>query len=233
MHIVVFGATGGTGRQVIDQALAAGHQVTAVARRAGSLPARDGLTAVAADVTDPAAAAAVDTAVAGADAVLSVLGGRFSRKPITLYSAATRDIVAAMHRHGVKRLVVVSSSVTDPDWRPTGSFFFTHVLDPLFNRRLGRTLHEDLRRMEALVRASGLDWTIARPSGLFDHPAVTCYLVAEDRADGLFTARPDLAASMLAALADDRFVGKAMAVITTESTPSIAGLIWREAVRKK
>src|SRR5690242_37630 len=183
MRIVVFGATGGTGRQVIDQALAAGYQVTAVARRAGSLPARAGLAAVAADVTDPAAtgaAGAVDAAVAGADAVLSVLGARFSRKPITLYSAATRDIVAAMHRHGVKRLVVVSSSVTDPEWRPTGSFLFTHVLDPLFNRRLGRTLHEDLRRMEALVRASGLDWTIARPSGLFDHPAVTDYRVAED-----------------------------------------------------
>jgi uncharacterized protein YbjT (DUF2867 family) len=230
MQIVVFGATGGTGREVIDQALTAGHRVTAVARRAGSLPPREGLVAAAADIADPAA---VDAAVRDTDAVLSVVGGRFSRKPITLYSVGTGNIVAAMHRHGVKRLLAVSSSVTDPDWRPTGSFFFNHVLDPLVNRKLGRTLHEDLRRMESLIRTSGLDWTIVRPSGLFDHPAVTEYRTAEDHADGLFTARPDLAASMLAALGDDRYVGKAMAVITPTVTPSIAGLIWREAVKKK
>jgi hypothetical protein len=89
-----------------------------------------------------------------------------------------------------------------------------------------------MRRMEALVRVSELDWTIARPSGLFDHPGVTRYQVAEDVADGLFTARADLAASMVAQLADDTFVRRAMAVITTEVRPSIAGLIWREAIAK-
>lgn len=87
--------------------------------------------------------------------------------------------------------------------------------------------------MEALLRDSGLDWTIARPSGLFDHPTTTRYHVAENVADGLFTARADLAASMVAQLTDDRFVRRAMAVITTEVRPSIAGLIWREAVAKK
>jgi nucleoside-diphosphate-sugar epimerase len=149
-----------------------------------------------------------------------------------VYSQGTANIVAAMHRHGVKRLVTVSSSVMDPRWRPTGEFFFNNVLDPLVNRRLGRTAHEDMRRMEALVGDSELDWTIARPSGLFDHPGVTRYQVAEDVADGLFTARADLAASMVAQLADDTFVRRAMAVITTEVRPSIAGLIWREAIAK-
>ena len=66
-----------------------------------------------------------------------------------------------------------------------------------------------------------------------DHPAVTRYQVADNVADGLFTARSDLAASMVAQLADDRFVRRAMAVITTEVRPSIIGLIWREAVAKK
>jgi hypothetical protein len=160
------------------------------------------------------------------------LGSPPSGKPITVYSQGTANIVAAMHRHGVKRLVTVSSSVMDPRWRPTGEFFFNNVLDPLVNRRLGRTAHEDMRRMEALVRVSELDWTIARPSGLFDHPGVTRYQVAEDVADGLFTARADLAASMVAQLADDTFVRRAMAVITTEVRPSIAGLIWREAIAK-
>ena len=73
----------------------------------------------------------------------------------------------------MKRLITVSSSVMDPTWRPTGEFFFNNVMDPLVNRRLGRTAHQDMRRMEALVRDSDLDWTIARPSGLFDHPSVT------------------------------------------------------------
>jgi putative NADH-flavin reductase len=230
MRIVVFGANGPTGRQLVDQALTAGHEVTAVTRRPDDVTARAGLTVVAADVADPDA---VDAALAGSDAVLSALGVPPTPKPITVYSQGANTIIAAMHRHGVKRLVTVSSSVMDPTWRPTGEFFFNNVMDPLVNRRIARTAHDDMRRMEAVVRASDLDWTIARPSGLFDHPTVTPYEVAEDVADGLFTARADLAASMLAQLTDDRFVRRAMAVITTRIRPSIVGLIWREAVKKK
>lgn len=230
MRTVVFGATGPTGRRLTAQALTAGHEVTAVTRRPGAVQPRAGLTVITADVTDPEA---VDRAVAGSEAVLSSLGVPLTPKPITVYSHGNANIVAAMHRHGVRRLVTISSSVMDPRWRPTGEFFFNNVMDPLFNRRLGRTAHEDMRRMEAIVRESGLDWTLVRPSGLFDHPTVTAYQVVEDVADGLFTSRSDLAASMVAQLSDDRFVRRAMAVITTEVRPSIAGLIWREAVAKK
>ncbi|MGW5668630.1 NAD(P)-dependent oxidoreductase [Micromonospora sp. NPDC003776] len=230
MRTVVFGATGPTGRRLTEQALAAGHEVTAVTRRPGVVQPRAGLTVITADVSDPEA---VDRAVAGSDAVLSSLGVPLTPKPITVYSQGNANIVAAMQRHGVRRLITISSSVMDPSWRPTGEFFFNNVMDPLFNRRLGRTAHEDMRRMEAIVRESGLDWTLVRPSGLFDHPTVTGYQVVEDVADGLFTSRTDLAASMVAQLSDDRFVRRAMAVITTEVRPSIAGLIWREAVAKK
>ncbi len=230
MRIVVFGATGPTGRELTGQALAAGHQVTAVARRADSLAARPGLTVIAADVTR---ADDVDTAVAGSDAVLSALGAAPGRKPVSVYSVGARNIIAAMERHGVKRLVAVSSSVLDPAWRPNGAFFFNNVLDPYVNRVIARTAHEDMRRMEALVRASSLDWTIARPCGLFDHPVVTDYQLAEESADGLFSARSDLAASMLRQLDDDRFSRRPMGVITTAVKPSIPKLIWREAVTKK
>jgi nucleoside-diphosphate-sugar epimerase len=230
VRTVIFGAAGPTGRQLTEQSLAAGYEVIAVTRRPDSIPPRAGLTAVTADAGD---ADAIDRIVAGGDAVLSSLGVPPSRKPITVYSQGNANIIAAMHRHGVKRLVTISSSVMDPTWRPTGEFFFNNVMDPLVNRRLARTAHEDMRRMEALVRDSGLDWTIARPSGLFDHPTVTRYQLAENVADGLFTARADLAAAMVAQLVDDRFVRRAIAVITTEVRPSIVGLIWREAVRKK
>jgi putative NADH-flavin reductase len=230
MRTVVFGANGPTGRQIVDQALTAGHEVVAVTRRPRSIPDRARLTVVTADVADPRA---VDAAVAGGDAVLSALGAPPSRRPVTVYSEGSANIIAAMHRHGVKRLVAISSSVMDPTWRPTGEFFFNNVMDPLVNRRIARTAHDDMRRMESAVGASDLDWTVARPSGLFDHPVVTDYRVAPDVADGLFTARIDLAASMVAQLTDDRFVRRAMAVITTRVRPSIVGLIWREAVKKK
>jgi nucleoside-diphosphate-sugar epimerase len=130
-----------------------------------------------------------------------------------------------MRRHGVKRLVAVSSSVVDPRWRPTGEWLFNHVLDPYLNRVLGRTAHEDMRRMEAVLRGSGLDWTAVRPSGLFNTNAVTSYRTAPDSADGLYTARADLAAAMLAQLTDDRYVGRAMGVVTTDVRPSLIQMI--------
>jgi uncharacterized protein YbjT (DUF2867 family) len=230
MRITVFGATGPTGRQLIDQALTTGYEVTAVTRRPEKLSSRAGLTMARADVTDPEA---VEAAVAGSAAVLSALGSPLTRRPIGIYSIGTGHIMAAMHRQGIKRLVVVSSSVTDPRWRPSNAFVFNHVLDPYVNRVLGRTVHEDMRRMEAAIRAAELDWTIVRPCGLFDHPGVTDYLVEEDSADGLFTARSDLAAAMLQQFTDDRFVHKAIGVVTTQVRPNIAKLIWTEATRKR
>ncbi|MFD8257425.1 NAD(P)-dependent oxidoreductase [Streptomyces griseoluteus] len=230
MRIAVFGANGPTGRRLVEQALAAGHEVVAVTRRPGSLSARPGLSVAVADATDPAA---VDAAIDGTDAVLSALGARFSKGTITTYSASAAVITEAMARHGIKRLLTVSSSIADPNWRPTGAHFFNHVLDPLVNRRLGRTLHEDMRRMEAVIRQTGLDWTFVRPSGLFEHPVVTDYHTAETSADGVFTARADLAASMLREMTERRYVRTAMGVITTAVKPNIAKLIWNEGVKKK
>ncbi|MEU5378870.1 MULTISPECIES: NAD(P)-dependent oxidoreductase [unclassified Streptomyces] len=230
MHIAVFGAGGPTGRELVAQALADGNEVTAVTRRPYGTAPRAGLTVVDADATDPDA---VDAAVEGADAVLSALGVRPGRAPVTLYSASARTITEAMGRHGVKRLVAVTSSALDPDWRPSGAFFFNHVLDPYVNRVLARTAHDDMRRMEAVLRQSPLDWTVARPSGLFDHPEPTRYRVAQDSADGVFTARADLAAAMLREVVDRRFVRGAMGVVTKDVKPSVPRMIWREAVRKR
>ncbi|MBU3062671.1 SDR family oxidoreductase [Nocardia sp. NEAU-G5] len=230
MLITVFGATGPTGRQLTDQALAAGHHVTAVARRPEKLTPRPGLTLARADVADPEA---VEAVVAGSDAVLSALGAAPTRGPVDTYSTGTGHIAEAMHRQGVKRLIVISSSVLDPGWRPSNAVFFNNVFDPYVNRVLARTAHEDMRRMEAAVRASELDWTIVRPSGLFDHPDVTDYVTDENSADGVFTARSDLAAAMLGQLTDGRFTRKAIGVATTQIKPNIAKLIWSEATRKR
>jgi putative NADH-flavin reductase len=229
VRIAVFGANGPTGRRLTEQALAAGHDVTAVTRNPGDIPSRPGLEVVRADVADPAA---VDAAVAGSQAVLSALGAPYSRHPITVYSVGARHIVRAMENHGVRRLLLVGTAALDPDYRPSDSWFYTRVLEPLFMRRPGRTLYDDNRHMEDLVRTSDLDWTIVRAGWLFDATRVSNYRVMPGNAEEMFTARPDLAACLLAQLADDRSIGATLGVNTVVGTPGIARQIWREGITK-
>ncbi|MFE7740763.1 NAD(P)-dependent oxidoreductase [Nocardia sp. NPDC057455] len=231
MRITVFGANGPTGRLLTGQALAAGHQVTAVTRQPDSFPLRhDRLEVAGADVLDPAA---VDAAVAGRDTVLSTLGVPAGKEPITTYSRGAANIVAAMQRHRVRRLVVVSSSGVEPHSYSDGGLLFNRVLLPYVTRVLGKTLYDDMRRMEALVRASDLDWTIVRPSGLYHLPSVTAYTIIEGNADGRFTARSDLAASMLALLDDDRHLRTTVSVVTTDDNPTLLQWIRGEALAKR
>jgi nucleoside-diphosphate-sugar epimerase len=235
MRITVFGAAGGTGRLVVGQGLAAGHHVTAVTRQAEfSLGheqlGHEQLSHVRADVRD---AHAVGQAVSGADVVLSTLGVPFTRKPVTIYSDGARAIAAAMSRHGVKRLVVVSSSATYPYHHAEGGFLLNRVLQPLITATIGKTSYRDMRAMEEFLRGRGdLDWTVMRPSGLFDAPAVTGYQLHEDQAPGVFTSRADLAACMLQQATDTTFVRKAVAVTTSEGAPTLFQLLRREAFKK-
>jgi putative NADH-flavin reductase len=229
MRLVVFGANGATGRLLTRQTLAAGHQVVAVTRRPAGFPIAHGrLSVVEADVHD---AQAVDRAVEGADAVLSTLGVPYTRKPINLYSDGIRNIAAAMSRHEVKRLIVVSSSATEPHHHADGGFLMNRVLQPLITATIGKTTYSDMRRMEELVRGSDLEWTIMRPSGLFDAPGVTRYELHQDQAPGIFTSRADLAASLLEQATDVRFVRKAVAVTTPDGAPTLFQMLRREAFK--
>lgn len=228
MRLVVFGANGATGRLLTRQTLAAGHQVVAVTRLADFPITHERLSVVEADVHD---AQAVDRAVEGADAVLSTLGVPYTRKPINVYSDGIRNIAAAMSRHEVKRLIVVSSSATEPHHHADGGFLMNRVLQPLITATIGKTTYSDMRRMEELVRGSDLEWTIMRPSGLFDAPGVTRYELHEDQAPGIFTSRADLAASLLEQATDVRFVRKAVAVTTPDGAPTLFQMLRREAFK--
>jgi putative NADH-flavin reductase len=230
MRVAIFGANGPTGRLLTEQALAAGHDIVAVTRRPKTFPlTHQRLEVAAADVHD---AAAVSAVIDGCDAVLSALGVPFSREPIRVYSGGAETITDAMHEHGIKRLVVVSSSGTHPHHHADGGFLLNKVLQPIVTRTIGKTTYVDMRAMEALVRDTDLAWTIMRPSGLFDLPEVTDYRLDEDEAPGVFTARVDLAAAMLAQVEDDTFVGKAVAVTTTTNTPTLLQMMLREARSK-
>jgi nucleoside-diphosphate-sugar epimerase len=229
MRIVIFGANGLTGRLLTERALAAGHHVAAVTRRPDGFPiTNERLSIVEADVHD---AEAVSRAVEGADVVLSTLGVPFARKPVNVYSDGIRNVAAAMSRHGIKRLAVVSSSATEPHHHADGGFLMNRVLQPLVTATIGKTTYADMRRMEELVRDSDLEWTIMRPSGLFDAPGVTRYELHEDQAPGIFTSRADLAASLLDQATDVRFVRKAVAVTTSQGVPTLFQMIRREAFK--
>jgi putative NADH-flavin reductase len=228
MSIVVFGANGPTGRLLVAHALAAGHQVIAVTRRPDKFPQQHpNLTVARADVLD---ASAVEGVVSGADAILSTLGAPYGRKQVAVYSVGVRNILTAMERHQVRRIVVVSSSATDPKPYADAGFFFNRVVQPFVVNVLGKTVYEDMRRMEELIRNSEVDWTIVRPSGLFDADFVSDYELAENHIAGRFTARSDLAAAMLAQIDDERYVRKILAIATSENVPSMARLIMREAI---
>ncbi|HAM26174.1 MAG TPA: NAD-dependent epimerase, partial [Microbacteriaceae bacterium] len=132
-----------------------------------------------------------------------------------------------------RRLVCVSSSATDPRVRfhdTDGGFFFEKILKPIIIFTLGRTLYADMWRMERLLATSDLDWTIIRPSGLFQSASVTDYRVAEEVINGRFTSRNDLADFMLRQLDDDRYLRKAVAVATFSVQPSMLELIRNEAL---
>jgi putative NADH-flavin reductase len=165
VHLTIFGATGGTGQRLTEQALAAGHRVTAAARRPQALTRRhERLRVVRADVLDPAS---LPPAVAGADAVISALGIGYRRHATTVYSAGTRNVIAAMAGAGVRRLVCVSTSgLTVPADGPLlHRLVLRHVL-----HRLLRKPYADMSLMEELVRASDADWTIVRAARLTNGP---------------------------------------------------------------
>ncbi|UFS96683.1 NAD(P)-dependent oxidoreductase [Nocardia huaxiensis] len=227
MNIVVFGANGPTGRLLAEQALAAGHRVAAVTRKPEAFPLQhDRLEVIGADVFDPAAVAA---AVAGRDAVVSVLGVPFGKEAITTYSRGIGNIAAAMKVHGVDRLVAVSSSAVDPHPYPDAGFVFNRILQPYVVKVMGKTLYEDLVRMENLIRATDLEWTIVRPSGLYELPEVTDYTLVEGRADGRYTSRRDLAHCLLRLAGERGFAGRTVGIVTTVDNPTMFQLIRQEA----
>lgn len=167
MKLLIIGSTGGTGRELVKQALEQGHQVTAFARTPSKLGiSHHNLRIAQGDVTD---AASVEAAVAGQDAVLCALGTRVFRKN-TIQSDGTRNIVVAMQKNAVKRLVV-ETSLDVGDSRGQLGFFFAHVI----RATLLRNIFEDKELQERMVRESGLDWIIVRPAMLTDGPRTGKY----------------------------------------------------------
>ncbi|GAA4904492.1 putative NADH-flavin reductase [Actinomycetospora succinea] len=204
MRIVVLGASGRTGREVVTQAVAEGHEVVAVARAGSDVPA--GAMVVRAGFDD---ADALEEAVRGADAVISALGGR-GRGPTTVCTDGVSAVLAAMERTQVRRLVVVSAAGLPGE----GDDLAVRWLVKPILQRVFRHPYADMARMEEIVRASDRDWTIVRPPQLTDGPRTGSYRRALDRhlAGGHRVARADLAAELLRLTREGDAVGHLVAV---------------------
>lgn len=170
MNVLVFGATGATGRLVVEYALAAGHSVTAFVRDPGRMPLTHAkLRMVEGDAFD---AASVASALRGSEAVLCTLGtmpeargDRVRRQPdVPVCSVGTRNILAALPPTGGRLIVESSAGVGDSYGKGfLGAGFVV--------RRLLEKVMADKEVQEAAVRASACDWTILRPVRLTNEPA--------------------------------------------------------------
>ncbi|PFG36171.1 kynurenine 3-monooxygenase [Flavimobilis soli] len=201
MKICIIGGSQGTGARLAALATAAAHDVVVLSRR-GAAP--EGATALTGSATD---LGPVTQAVTGADAVIVTVGG--AKGVHHQRTAVTRTVVEAMRASGVRRLLVQSSlgaggsAVQLP--RAMRGITMLALAKPLAD-------HDE---QEATVTASGLDWTIVRPSGLTDKPATGTWTALEVGQPGTLRGtipRGDLAAFMLELLTDDAAVGKAFGV---------------------
>jgi uncharacterized protein YbjT (DUF2867 family) len=219
MKLTIIAATGGVGRELLEQAVAAGHDVTAVARNPGKLSRQ--VRALTADLAAPDPAA-LESAVAGADAVLSGLGP-LSNSDAGIASQGTPAVVAAMKAAGVRRIVAVSaapvSTVPTPS-RPSppkhdagDGFFMRHLLSHIANARLGKVF-ADLAQMEDILGRSGLDWTVIRPPQLTGKPLTGTYRTAygQNLKGGLSVPRADVAHLMLRVLNQPETIGQAIGI---------------------
>lgn len=202
MRILVVGATGGTGREIVKQALERGHDVVALARNPSKLDLKhERLRVVKGDVTDPST---LDAAVRDVDAVVCALGHKRWLGPSNILSQGTRNIIAAMEKNGVKRLVVESALGVGDSIGRLGVYYTLFTIPfilPFY--------WFDKERQERVVRASNLDWIIVRPAqltngrkrGTYKHgPRVGNYLWS------LSISRADVADFMLNQLGDTPYV---------------------------
>ncbi|UCH72881.1 MAG: SDR family oxidoreductase [Rhodospirillales bacterium] len=207
MKIIVFGATGSIGRLAVAGILADGHMVTAFARRPERLGAwHPNLTLRAGDACDPAA---VLDAIHGHDAVLITLGSGMSHKSV-IRSQGTMNVIRGMQAHGVRRLIC-QSTLGAHDSRGNLNFVWKWIMFGLLLRPVLR----DHELQENLVRASGLDWTIVRPSAFVDGPATGAFredVAPEDTNLTLKISRADVAGFLQRQLSELAYVHRAVGI---------------------
>mgnify|MGYP001800033318 FL=1 len=201
MKLVIFGATGTIGRQVVEQALNQGHRVTAFARTPDKLEIQHpDLIRIPGDVMD---SDAVEQAIHGQDAVVCVLG---SGKKLTgtVRSEGTYQIIQAMEATGVRRLICQSTLGTGDSWGSL-NFYWKYIMFGFILRHV----FADHEKQESYVRQSQLDWTIVRPGAFLDGKRTGHYrhgFPGTDKSSHLKISRADVADFILKQLNDKTYL---------------------------
>lgn len=208
MHIVVAGATGATGRLVVEQAIEDGHEVTALVRDASRFTGSESVHLIEADVVS---GGGVDLPQS-ADVVISALGKRSAKDRDPVCESGVRHLLAAMKQAGLSRIVVISAAPVLRSGEGEGRFS-RWVLGPLV-RLWGRHIYPDITRMEEVLQTAGdwCEWTIIRPGYLTDSTEIGRYQLVAEANDPANTRRPDLAAALLAVVGDPSAVGRAFGI---------------------
>jgi len=206
MKVAILGASGKTGKPLIEQALSGGHEVIALARSPEKIAFDD--PRVIKRQADAFDAESVIAALEGADAVITTVGKTDLRdKRINLSTAAHRAVITGMQKHGIKRLLVISSigaaqGIKRKGWRRNLYLY------------LRRKYYGDMFEMEREVMASGLDVTVLRAPILHDGPTTGQYQIMEDEnyLDKLQIARADVAHFLLAEMTAGAWINRVIAV---------------------
>jgi putative NADH-flavin reductase len=202
MKLTILGATGRTGKILLAQALSAGHAVAAYTRSPAKLAPHPNLRIAQGEIAD---AAKMAEAIAGADAVISVIGAARGGEPLKLAPVAA-CLVAGMQAHGVRRLVFATGAgVRAPQDAPAG----IHKLVGGLLRLMAREVLEDAVRAAQAVQSSGLDWVIVRAPMLRDGAYTGDYRVGFVRAKtGSSVSRGNFADFILKQVTGDEWLGK-------------------------
>lgn len=219
MKLAIVAATGGIGRQLVAQAVVAGHDVTAVVRNPAGVTANVRTVQVDMTATDPIT---LESAIGGSDAVLSCLGPR-TRAEDGVVTPGTRAVIEAMAATGVRRIVVVSAAPVStmptpgrpkpPKHDPGEGVVMRYVLTPIVKKVL-RGNYTDLALTEEVLRDSHLDWTVIRPPKLTDGPLTGTYrtAVGHNLRRGSRVSRADVAHYMLRVVEAPETIGQAMGI---------------------
>jgi putative NADH-flavin reductase len=214
VRLIIFGATGRTGKPLVEQALASGYRVVAFVRDLRKLGCQhERLTVIQGDVTDPAA---VEQAISGAEAVISVLATSGSQKvartrPLT---RGMQNILAAMKKHGIRRLIVSASGIRQPGDLPDIRFKLLMTLV----KHLVPESYEDTRNSIEVVRASDVDWTVVRmPAPTNDAGTGKVKAGYVNRTMGMRISRSGAAAFMLRELQAGEYLRQAPVVCNSNA----------------
>ena len=207
MKLLVIGAAGKTGTAIVEQALARGHQVSALVHDRDKYDAPAGVEVFAGDAQNPSK---VEQAVEGQDAVLDALGGHFPWMNSSVETNGAKAVVEAMRRTGVRRILIVST-IGEGDSAANVHGWYGH----LFMSTVLRGIVKDKAGMEAVVsHAADLDWTIVRPAGLHDTDAKgDIHVVTPESGEKVrFIARADVATFMLDELERNQYIRQAVGI---------------------